>query len=64
MKWLTDRLFKRDFVKLTIDGASCVMPPLVAIHELSVADNPKQYTAEIVRLTYSQYERLGEFQGW
>jgi len=64
MKWLKDRLIKREYIKVTFDGAACTMPPVEACDHLKDADDPKVYRVESVWMTPYQFGAMPEFMGW
>lgn len=52
---------KLRFLKLTVDGTSCICTPSEAG---DMMDSPDEYTVTEVWMTQAQYDALPEFQGW
>lgn len=52
---------KKRFLKLTVDGTSCICEPDEAA---DMMDDPTQYTVSEVWMTQKQYDKLPEFEGW
>lgn len=63
-RFVSNCTVKREYLKLTLDGAWCIMTPADACDSLQDADDPKAYKIEPVWMTPLQYDRLPEFQGW
>jgi len=64
IEWLRDRLIKREYIQLGVDGTFCTMTPMEACHQLQDSDDPKDYVVRSVRMTKHHFENLPEFMGY
>ncbi len=63
-RFIANCTVKREYLKLSIDGVSCIMTPADACDTIQDADDPKVYKVEPVWMTPLQFDRLPEFMGW
>jgi phosphatidylserine decarboxylase len=62
--WFDWCFVPRDFVRVTIDGASCVLSPVDACALVSTLEQGSQFTVKNVRMRVCSFEAMEEFNGF